>query len=173
MSRIKTIGDLRKLIEDLDDEYKIDMRVNRNISPDALQYLMYPWGIDTDYQEGFEFDDVGVSDKVLCISVDVPDDMCRRIRREAEPPKFIERVNRPEDMSTVGSLELFRGDDGDIHVVMWYETEDGLRMNQSIEFCNTASGGGHSPHTFKALQSLMEAMQKDNEEHPISRKKEG
>lgn len=84
MSRIKTIGDLRKLIEDLDDDYKIDMRVNRNIPTESLQYLMYPWGIDTDYQEGFEFDDVGVSDRVLCISVDVPDDMCRRIRREGE-----------------------------------------------------------------------------------------
>ena len=82
MSRIKTVGDLRKLIEDLDDDFSIDMRVQRRVPDEVLNCLSYPFQYDTDSQEGFEFDDVGVSDKVLCISVEIPNDMCERIRTE-------------------------------------------------------------------------------------------
>lgn len=82
MSRITTIGELKKIIENLDDDFNIEMRVNREIPSESLMFLSYPWGLDTDYQKGFEFDDVGVSDKVLCLSVKVPPEMCDRIRNE-------------------------------------------------------------------------------------------
>jgi hypothetical protein len=36
----------------------------------------------------------------------------------------------------------------------------------SVEFCSTASGGGRSPHTRKALKDLAEAMIKDAHEKP-------
>lgn len=80
--RIKTVGDLRSMIEDLEDDYTIEMSVNRNVPVDVVNRLNYWCCIDTDRQDGFKFEGVGVGDKELCISVEVPNDMCERIRVE-------------------------------------------------------------------------------------------
>jgi hypothetical protein len=73
---------------------------------------------------------------------------------------------RREDMSPRGRLMLYKQTDGDIivHVVA---DDDGDWQEASVEFCTQFGGGGRSPHTWQALRTLFEAMQKDNEETPI------
>lgn len=51
---IKNVGQLRKIIENLPDDFEIESR--------------YPYPYDTEYLT-LEFDDIGVSDKVLCLGV--------------------------------------------------------------------------------------------------------
>lgn len=87
MSRIFTLGDFRKLTENLSDDFRIEMRVSREVPDSVVDQLAYPMTTDTDYQDGFEFDDVGVSDKVLCLSVTVAPEMCERIRTEIHKGK--------------------------------------------------------------------------------------
>ena len=53
---IKNVGQLRKIIENLSDDYEIEMRIRRKLTYDT-EYLT------------LEFDDIGVSDKVLCLGV--------------------------------------------------------------------------------------------------------
>lgn len=72
-------------------------------------------------------------------------------------------VRRNEDMSPDGSLELIREDDGDIIVRVREAGERGF--GHWVQFC-THAGGGASPHTWRALGALMEAMEQDNREKP-------
>lgn len=71
---IKNVGQLRKIIENLSDDYEIEMRVRRKLSDDEVRELhnkygrIYPYPYETQYVE-LEFDDIGVSDKVLCFGV--------------------------------------------------------------------------------------------------------
>jgi hypothetical protein len=67
----KTVGDLRRAIKNLDDEYTIDLRVRRELSELELSNMLYPYPYITDHNCVLEFDDVGVSDKVMCIGVDI------------------------------------------------------------------------------------------------------
>ena len=67
--KIKTIGDLRKIIEGLSDDFTIEFRVREKVSDEELAKRKYPYPYDTEYFDGFEFDDIGWSDKVLCIGV--------------------------------------------------------------------------------------------------------
>jgi hypothetical protein len=81
------------------------------------------------------------------------------------PEKIVERV---EDMSAVGTLQLIQQDDGDI-IVSVSEDASGLRgPYASVEFCLPGSGGGHSPRTHAALRALMEAMEADRNDKPDS-----
>lgn len=71
---IKNVGQLRKIIENLSDDYEIEMRARRKLSDDEVRELhnkygrIYPYPYETQYVE-LEFDDIGVSDKVLCFGV--------------------------------------------------------------------------------------------------------
>lgn len=65
---IKNVGQLRKVIENLSDDYEIEMRVRRALSDEDLKGCWYPYPYDTEYLT-LEFDDIGVSDKVLCLGV--------------------------------------------------------------------------------------------------------
>lgn len=67
--KIKTIGDLRKVIANLDDDFTIEMRIRRKLTDDELKNQKYPYPYETEYFEGIEFDDIGYSDKVLCLGV--------------------------------------------------------------------------------------------------------
>jgi len=60
--KIKTIGDLRKCIEELSDDYKIDFRIYDDKNIDVI------------YFDGIDFNDIGVSDKDFCISVTIESD---------------------------------------------------------------------------------------------------
>lgn len=71
---VKNVGQLREIIENLSDDYEIEMRVRRKLSDDEVRELhnkygrIYPYPYETQYVE-LEFDDIGVSDKVLCLGV--------------------------------------------------------------------------------------------------------
>lgn len=65
---IKNVGQLRKIIDNLSDDYEIEMRVRRELSDEELKECIYPYPYDTEYLT-LEFDDIGVSDKVLCLGV--------------------------------------------------------------------------------------------------------
>jgi uncharacterized protein (DUF849 family) len=77
--------------------------------------------------------------------------------------KVVERI---EDMSRRGRLRLIQQDDGDIIVAVQSMHDGLLEPGDSVEFCTGFGGGGKSPHTFNALHALMEAIRKDNLEHP-------
>lgn len=67
--KIKTIGELKNLIAKLDDDFVIEFRVRRKLTDDELKNLKYPYPYETEYFEGIEFDDIGYSDKELCLGV--------------------------------------------------------------------------------------------------------
>lgn len=80
--------------------------------------------------------------------------------------KVVERI---EDMSSRGRLRVIQQDDGDI-IVAVQSMEDGCLQNgDSVEFCTGFSGGGKSPNTLNALYALMDAIKKDNLEHPVKK----
>jgi hypothetical protein len=70
MRQIKTIGDLRKIIDGMDDDFLIEMRVRSKVSDDELAKRQYKYPYDTEYFNGVELDDIGYSDKVICFSVE-------------------------------------------------------------------------------------------------------
>ena len=65
---IKTLGDFRKLTKDLDDDFKFDVRIMKEVSKEELaeRLYSYPW----DMIDGrIEFHDIGYSDKDFCIGI--------------------------------------------------------------------------------------------------------
>lgn len=76
IDKIRTVGELRRIIKDLSDDYEIEMRIRRKLSDDEIiefanrygRIIPYPY--ETKYTE-LEFDDVGVGDKVLCLGVEI------------------------------------------------------------------------------------------------------
>ena len=68
--KITNIKELRELIKDLDDDYSIEMRIRTKLSDDEIIKSKYLYPYKTQYINGFEYDDIGVSDKVLCIGVE-------------------------------------------------------------------------------------------------------
>ena len=60
---------MRKIIEGLSDDFTIEFRVREKVSDEELAKRKYPYPYDTEYFDGFEFDDIGWSDKVLCLGV--------------------------------------------------------------------------------------------------------
>lgn len=73
MSVIKTVGDLRKVIADLPDDFEIEMRIRRKLTDDELKQMPYPYPYETEYST-LEFDDIGYSDRELCLGVERKDD---------------------------------------------------------------------------------------------------
>lgn len=65
---VKNVGQLRKIIENLSDDFEIEMRVRRKLTDEELKNCRYPYPYDTEYLT-LEFDDIGVFDKVLCLGV--------------------------------------------------------------------------------------------------------
>lgn len=66
MSKIETVGELRKILNDLEDDYKLDIRIMKAIPEKDLKNSSYPWKMIEGY---LEFQDIGVSDKELCLGV--------------------------------------------------------------------------------------------------------
>lgn len=66
---IKTIGELKNLIAKLDDDFVIEFRVRRKLTDDELKNQKYPYPYETEHFNGIEFDDIGYSDKILCLGV--------------------------------------------------------------------------------------------------------
>ena len=53
MSKIETVGELRELLKDLDDDYKLDIRIMKAISEKELKNSSYPypWNMIDGYLE--------------------------------------------------------------------------------------------------------------------------
>lgn len=68
MDKIETVGELRELLKDLDDDYKLDIRIMKAIPEKDLKgsSYPYPWNMIDGY---LEFQDIGYSDKELCLGV--------------------------------------------------------------------------------------------------------
>lgn len=68
MDKIETVGELRELLKDLDDDYKLDIRIMKAISEKELKNSSYPypWNMIDGY---LEFQDIRYSDKELCLGV--------------------------------------------------------------------------------------------------------
>lgn len=68
MDKVETVGELRELLKDLDDDYKLDIRIMKAIPEKDLKGSRYPYPCEMIY--GYlEFQDIGVSDKELCLGV--------------------------------------------------------------------------------------------------------
>lgn len=46
MVKLNTVGDLRKIIADLDDDFKLDMRIMEEISEEELKGMSYPVSLE-------------------------------------------------------------------------------------------------------------------------------
>lgn len=65
---IRTLGDFRRLTKNLDDDFKLDVRIIKEVPKEELKQRLhpYPW----DMIDGrIEFHDIGYSDKDFCIGV--------------------------------------------------------------------------------------------------------
>lgn len=69
MAEIETVGDLRKVMNGLSDDFKIEFRVRKKVSEEVLAKRRYSYPYDTEYFDGIEFDDIGHSDKKLCLGI--------------------------------------------------------------------------------------------------------
>lgn len=68
MDKIETVGELRELLKDLDDDYKLDIRIMKAIPEKELKNSSYPYPLEM--IDGYlEFQDIGYSDKELCLGV--------------------------------------------------------------------------------------------------------
>ena len=71
-----TVGELKKIVNNLEDDYKIQMRVRKRMADEEIirmnkaGFPAYPYPYITEYTE-LEFDDVGVSDRVLCLGCEI------------------------------------------------------------------------------------------------------
>ena len=65
---IKTLGDFRRLTKDLDDDFKFDIRIMREVPKEELKNRLYPYPWDM-YDGRMEFYDIGYSDKDFCIGI--------------------------------------------------------------------------------------------------------
>jgi hypothetical protein len=70
MDKIKTVGDMRALISDLDDDFKIELRIRQKLSDEELKNMSYPYPYKTQYTN-LVFDDIGYSDKDLCLGCEL------------------------------------------------------------------------------------------------------
>ena len=65
---IKTLGDFRRLTKDLDDDFKFNVRIMREVSKEELENRLYPYPWDM-IDGRIEFHDIGYSDKDFCIGI--------------------------------------------------------------------------------------------------------
>ena len=66
---IKTIGELKKAINNIDDDFTIDVRIVRELSEEELSGSNYPYPYEYT-KANFEIGDIGYSDKDVFINVE-------------------------------------------------------------------------------------------------------
>lgn len=66
--KIKTVGDLRKITENISDDFKLDVKIMKEVTEEELKYRSYPYPWDM-FDAELEFQDIGYTDKELCIGV--------------------------------------------------------------------------------------------------------
>jgi len=65
---IRTVGDFRRLTENLSDDFKLDVRIMKEVPEEELKQRRYPYPWDM-VDGRIEFHDIGYSDKDFCIGV--------------------------------------------------------------------------------------------------------
>lgn len=68
IGKIETIGQLRELIKNMDDDFKLEVDIMTLIPDEDLAQMIYPypWIREDAY---IEYHDTGYSDKVVCFGV--------------------------------------------------------------------------------------------------------
>lgn len=74
---IKTIGELKKAISNIDDDFTVDARIVRELSEEELSGSNYPYPYEYT-KANLEIGDIGYSDKNVFIDVvkEISDDVC-------------------------------------------------------------------------------------------------
>ena len=73
---IRTIGELKKVIANIDDDFTINARIVRELSEEELSGSNYPYPYEYT-KANLEIGDIGYSDKDVFINVEeISDDMC-------------------------------------------------------------------------------------------------
>ena len=73
---IRTIGELKKAIATIDDDFTIDVRIVRELSEEELKDSSYPYPYEY-IKANLEIGDIGYSDKDVFINVEkISDDVC-------------------------------------------------------------------------------------------------
>lgn len=73
---IKTIGELKKAISNIDDDFTVDARIVRELSEEELSDSNYPYPYEYT-KANLEIGDIGYSDKDVFINVEeISDDVC-------------------------------------------------------------------------------------------------
>jgi hypothetical protein len=65
------VGKLKQIIQDIPNDFTIQMRVRSRLSNEQIIKSKYPYPFHTINTE-LEFDDVGISDKQLCLGCEIP-----------------------------------------------------------------------------------------------------
>lgn len=69
-TKFKTIGDLKKALENIPDDFIIDMNVTRELTPDELANMPYGYPFDS-MDSQLELIDIGYSDKVVKFNAEI------------------------------------------------------------------------------------------------------
>ena len=73
---IKTIGELKKAISNIDDDFTITAQIVRELSEEELSGINYPYPYEY-IKANLEIGDIGYSDKDVFINVEeISDDVC-------------------------------------------------------------------------------------------------
>lgn len=73
---IKTIGELKKAIANIDDDFTVTTRIVRELSEEELKGNAYPYPYEYS-KANLEIGDIGCSDKDVFINVEeISDDVC-------------------------------------------------------------------------------------------------
>ena len=73
---IKTIGELKKAIANIDDDFTIDVRIVKELSEEELSGSNYPYPYEYT-KANLEIGDIGYSDKDVFINIEeISDDVC-------------------------------------------------------------------------------------------------
>lgn len=70
---IRTIGDLKKAIENIDDDFTLTVRIVNEIPQEMLESSLYPYPYEYSKAK-LEIGDIGYSDKDVYISIEELDD---------------------------------------------------------------------------------------------------
>jgi hypothetical protein len=69
IDQIKTVGDLREVIKNLDDSFTIELTIRKKLAENELVKLLFM--THETYKSTLEFDDIGYSDRVLCLGCEL------------------------------------------------------------------------------------------------------
>ena len=76
---IRTIGELKKAIANIDDDFTTDVRIVRELSEEELSGSNYPYPYEY-IKANLEIGDIGYSDKDVFINIEeISDDVCEEV----------------------------------------------------------------------------------------------